>query len=196
MRRLYLRVSALSDAEYNLYVADLMELSFTDRCAAMQQDEDYERVIIDVREVRARFRGRYRSVTVADVDMVCNNERKWGYVFSLSDWIIRYLSPTIQKTDTLCGGEFFAAIRLVIHAFQGRHIDRDLVFVQGKSQRLSDQSVLCLTFILSQPNGVGSSRPSCLPQSNRIKSYGCIRNLNAFSILPSQSISTGGATRL
>ena len=76
MRRLYLRVSALSDAEYNLYVADLMELSFTDRCAAMQQDEDYERVIIDVREVRARFRGRYRSVTVADVDMVCNNERK------------------------------------------------------------------------------------------------------------------------
>ena len=59
---------------------------------------------------------------------------------------------TIQKTDTLCGGEFFAAIRSVIHAFEGRHIDRDLVFVQGKFQSLSHQSVLCLTFILSQPN--------------------------------------------
>lgn len=115
----YLHVSALSDAEYNLYVADLLELSFKDRYAAMRQDEDYERVIIDVREVRAWFRGRHRSVTVADVDMVCNNERKWGYVFSLSH---KYLSLNIQKIDTLRGGAFFAAIRLVIHAFEGRHI--------------------------------------------------------------------------
>ena len=102
------------------------------------------------REVRAWFRGIHRSVTVADVDMVvCNNERKWGYVFSLSH---KYLSLNIQKTDTLRGGAFFAAIRLVIHAFEGRHINRDLVFVQGKFQSLSHQSVLCLTFILSQPN--------------------------------------------
>ena len=76
MRRLYLHVSALNDAEYNLYVADLMELSFTGRYPAMRQDEDYDRVIIGVREVRAWFRGRYRSVTVADVDTVRINERK------------------------------------------------------------------------------------------------------------------------
>lgn len=143
MRRLFLHVSPLSDAEYNLYVADLMELSFTDRSAAMRQDEDYERVIIGVREVR--FRGRYRSVTVADVDM-----------------IIRYFSPTIQKTDTLCGGEFFAAIRLVIHAFEGKHINRDLVFVQAKPRALVYHARrFCLNQTESSPRDLcATSTPS------------------------------------
>lgn len=72
MRRLFLHVSPLSDAEYNLYVADLMELSFTDRSAAMRQDEDYERVIIGVREVR--------KISVCD-----SCRRRYDYQIFLSD---------------------------------------------------------------------------------------------------------------
>lgn len=84
-------------------------------------------------------------MTVADVDM-----------------IIRYFSPTIQKTDTLCGGEFFAAIRLVIHAFEGKHINRDLVFVQAKPRALVYHARrFCLNQTESSPRDLcATSTPS------------------------------------
>jgi hypothetical protein len=39
----------------------------------------------------------------------------------------------MKQGDTLSGGEFFAAIRLVIHAEHGKEVDRALAFVQGVS---------------------------------------------------------------
>jgi hypothetical protein len=40
----------------------------------------------------------------------------------------------MKQDDTLSGGEFFAAIRLVIHAEHGKEVDGALTFVQGVSQ--------------------------------------------------------------
>jgi len=34
-------------------------------------------------------------------------------------------------TDYLTGGQFFAALRLVLHAVSGKGVDRTLAFVQG-----------------------------------------------------------------
>jgi len=39
----------------------------------------------------------------------------------------------MKQGDTLSGGEFFAAIRLVIHAEHGKEVERALAFVQGES---------------------------------------------------------------
>jgi hypothetical protein len=33
--------------------------------------------------------------------------------------------------DTLSGGQFFAALRLVVHVDSGKDVDRGLAFVQG-----------------------------------------------------------------
>ncbi|KAG6812626.1 hypothetical protein H0H92_001845 [Tricholoma furcatifolium] len=45
--------------------------------------------------------------------------------------ILRLFAPALANTDILTGGQFFAALRLVVHAEQGRDIDRSLAFVQA-----------------------------------------------------------------
>lgn len=35
-------------------------------------------------------------------------------------------------SDTLTGGQFFAALRLVLHAKSGKGVDQTLAFVQGE----------------------------------------------------------------
>jgi hypothetical protein len=45
--------------------------------------------------------------------------------------ILRYFPTTPGKTDSLSTGQFFACMRLVLHAQAGRDPAKALVFVQG-----------------------------------------------------------------
>lgn len=45
--------------------------------------------------------------------------------------VLKFFSPSLSPADTLSGGEFFAVLRLVLHAQNGKSVDRTLVFVQG-----------------------------------------------------------------
>jgi hypothetical protein len=74
MRQLSLHVSALSDAEYNLFTTGLSDirvvLSNDLDSHAVHDDAYYERVSVGVREARAWLRGRYPHIPVADIDSV------------------------------------------------------------------------------------------------------------------------------
>ena len=43
----------------------------------------------------------------------------------------------MEQTDTISGGQFFAALRLVVHVESGMDLDRSLAFVQGNSATIS-----------------------------------------------------------
>ncbi|KAF8957729.1 hypothetical protein BDZ97DRAFT_1844870 [Flammula alnicola] len=45
--------------------------------------------------------------------------------------ILKLFSPSLGHEDILSGSEFFAALRLVIHAENGKEVDRSLAFVQA-----------------------------------------------------------------
>ncbi|KAG6820395.1 hypothetical protein H0H93_001165 [Arthromyces matolae] len=45
--------------------------------------------------------------------------------------ILRFFAPALSSNDVLTGGQFFAALRLVVHAEQGKDLDRNLGFVQA-----------------------------------------------------------------
>lgn len=45
--------------------------------------------------------------------------------------ILRFFAPGLANTDVLTGGQFFAVLRLIAHAEQGKDVDRSLGFVQG-----------------------------------------------------------------
>ncbi|KAF9037484.1 hypothetical protein BJ165DRAFT_1501565 [Panaeolus papilionaceus] len=127
MRKLALHASALNDAEYDLYTQSLKEIVLgdcdegDDSARAGQKGEGgasgdayYERMTVGVREARAWLRGRYSSLSAGVID-----------------GILRLFSPTLAIADTLSGEEFFAALRLVVHAEMGKEPERSLVFVQG-----------------------------------------------------------------
>jgi hypothetical protein len=69
MRALTLHVSALNDAEYDTYTDALNDLT-NDGKVALTSDEYYDKVKVGVREVRAWLRGRFPTVSIADVDSV------------------------------------------------------------------------------------------------------------------------------
>ena len=85
MRQLSLHASALNDAEYDLYTTNLANLDDTGseldaQIASTSQntqnstthdDAYYEGMKIGVREVRGWMRGRYSSVSPANIDAVC-----------------------------------------------------------------------------------------------------------------------------
>jgi hypothetical protein len=61
-------------------------------------------------------------------------------------------------TDSLTGGQFFAALRLVLHAASGKGVDRTLAFVQGaccgstsQPNHITFLSVLLITLPCSPP---------------------------------------------
>ncbi|KAH7881884.1 hypothetical protein F5I97DRAFT_462945 [Phlebopus sp. FC_14] len=116
MRPLTLHVSALSDLEYNLYTASLDDLSVTSDTDAVHDDGYYERMTVGVREARAWLRGRYLDLPASDIDA-----------------ILKLFHPNMLPSDSLTGGQFFAALRLVVHADTGEGVDRMLAFVQGES---------------------------------------------------------------
>ncbi|KAF8646085.1 hypothetical protein AX16_007398 [Volvariella volvacea WC 439] len=112
MRRLELHSSALSDDEYALYTTAINDITLAD--TPHPGHNEYGGLRISVREVRAWLRGRYSHVPSATIDT-----------------ILRYFSSDFAPDDALSAGEFFAALRLVVHAQSGREIDRALAFVQG-----------------------------------------------------------------
>ncbi|KIK70445.1 hypothetical protein GYMLUDRAFT_32461 [Collybiopsis luxurians FD-317 M1] len=112
-RRLDLHVSALNDAEYQLYTSSLADITLSDgQLDSISQD--FDNLSVSVREARAWLRGRYSHLPAATLDS-----------------ILRFFSPNLSQQDTLTGGQFFAALRLVVHAESGKDVDRALAFVQA-----------------------------------------------------------------
>ncbi|KAG6841403.1 hypothetical protein C0991_011567 [Blastosporella zonata] len=115
MRPLTLHASALNDAEYELYTTSLKNLNDdTNPEAHGDGDAYYEAMQIGVREVRGWMRGRYAHLQPGVIDL-----------------ILRFFAPGMGTSDTLSGGQFFAALRLVVHAEQGKDVERSLGFVQA-----------------------------------------------------------------
>ncbi|KAG1890478.1 uncharacterized protein F5891DRAFT_1071994 [Suillus fuscotomentosus] len=112
MRPLILHVSALNDLEYNLFTSSLNDLAVSPD--TVHDDAHFEVMSVGVREVRAWLRGRYPNLPTADIDK-----------------ILKLFYPNLLHTDCLTGGQFFAALRLVLHAVSGKRVDRALAFVQA-----------------------------------------------------------------
>ncbi|KAJ7279967.1 hypothetical protein C8J57DRAFT_1301242 [Mycena rebaudengoi] len=102
MRPLTLHTSALNDAEYALFTDSLGSLLDSD-------SGDLEAQTLTIREVRAWMRGRYPGVPAATIDQIL---------------------ALFPSKDAIRGGEFFAALRLVLHIESGKEVDRALAFVQ------------------------------------------------------------------
>ncbi|KAG1772920.1 hypothetical protein EV702DRAFT_976478 [Suillus placidus] len=111
MRPLILHVSALNDLEYNLFTSSLNDLALSP--LTLHDDAHFEAMSVGVREVRAWLRGRYPHLPTADIDK-----------------ILKLFYPNLLHTDYLTGGQFFAALRLVLHVVSGKCVDRTLAFVQ------------------------------------------------------------------
>ncbi|KAF9237711.1 hypothetical protein BU15DRAFT_48378 [Melanogaster broomeanus] len=126
MRPLTLHVSALNDSEYNLYTASLDDLSVTGDAdpSVVYDDAHYERVFVGAREARAWLRGRYSDLPASDIDA-----------------ILKLFCPNMLPSDSLSGGQFFAALRLVIHAQSGKGIDRTFAFIQAHPSSAKAQDV-------------------------------------------------------
>lgn len=143
MRPLTLHVSALSDVEYDLYTTSLDDLATdgNNDTTHVRDGGHYERMTVGVREVRAWLRGRYSHLPASDIDAVSS-----GFTFESVQptnslhllfprsfvQILKLFRPNLLPSDTLTGGQFFAALRLVIHAKSGKGLDRTLAFVQGE----------------------------------------------------------------
>ncbi|KAG2152529.1 uncharacterized protein EDB93DRAFT_1249049 [Suillus bovinus] len=112
MRPLILHVSALNDLEYNFFTSSLNDLAVSPD--TVHDDAHFEAMSVGVREVRAWLRGRYPNLPTADIDK-----------------ILKLFYPNLLHTDCLTGGQFFAALRLVLHVVSGKRVDRTLAFVQA-----------------------------------------------------------------
>lgn len=116
-RSLKLHVSALNDAEYNLYTTSFRDLVDVDGpIRGHLDDSQYDLLTISVREARAWLRGRYSDIPLTDIDT-----------------ILRIISPNHSNDDALTGGQFFAVMRLIMHSRAGKSVDSALVFIQGTS---------------------------------------------------------------
>ncbi|GJE98843.1 hypothetical protein PsYK624_150800 [Phanerochaete sordida] len=113
-RPLTLHASALTDPEYTLYTTALLDLAGEDAASHPHDDSYYAALVVSARETRAWVRGRYTELAPARVDAV-----------------LKLFTPNIAPADTLSGGQFFAALRLVTHIRHGRPLDGSLVFVQA-----------------------------------------------------------------
>ncbi|KAJ7025177.1 hypothetical protein C8F04DRAFT_1300593 [Mycena alexandri] len=102
MRPLSLHSSALNDAEYTLFTENLASLLDSD-------SDDPEAQTLTIRETRAWMRGRYPGIPATTIDQIL---------------------ALFPSKDTIHGGEFFAALRLVLHVESGKDVDRALAFVQ------------------------------------------------------------------
>ncbi|KAF8810918.1 hypothetical protein BYT27DRAFT_7185239 [Phlegmacium glaucopus] len=120
-RRLSLHASALSDDEYQFYTTSLLSIvSVEDESQShnIVDDAYFEKMNVNVRETRAWMRGRYSHISSLIIDK-----------------ILKLFSPNLSSTDSLSGGEFFAVLRLVVHAENGKEVDRSLAFVQAQVGR-------------------------------------------------------------
>ena len=160
MRPLSLHASALSDTEYDVYTASLHVIADepTSDEDVVHDDAHYEQMSVGVREVRAWLRGRYSHISACTIDS-----------------ILKYFSPNLGQGDALTGGQFFAALRLVVHVDNGKEVDRSLAFVQGKH--------CCLLASLMLPTTSQLILPAKLPNlvHHPLRHYGAERtNLSPF----------------
>jgi hypothetical protein len=130
MRQLSLHVSALNDLEYSAYTEALHDL-IADDSANEAASDDYENVSVGSREVRAWLRGRYASIPLADVDAVRSLFALHKFRSPSVPQILKLFYPTLSAQDTFNAGQFFAVMRLVTHARDGKGISKTLAFTQG-----------------------------------------------------------------
>ncbi|KAI5888509.1 uncharacterized protein SCHCODRAFT_02551368 [Schizophyllum commune H4-8] len=127
-RKLALHPSALSESEYDFYTAALN--SFLSPEEANDDDLDYTSVRISTREVRAWLRGRYSPPVPGQT----------------IDEILSLVSNGASLDGQLSGGEFFAAVRLVVHITNGKSSGgemewRALAFTQADPNPNSNAAV-------------------------------------------------------
>ncbi|KAJ3721990.1 hypothetical protein C8R42DRAFT_669010 [Lentinula raphanica] len=158
-RRLNLHVSALNDAEYELYTTSLADITLSDsQDDGIEHDDTYfENISVSVREARAWLRGRYSHIPATTLDN-----------------ILRLFSPTLSQTEVLSGGQFFAALRLVVHVESGKDVDRALAFVQAHPNTTSSISRP------SSPTKLQNQASQNYPVSSRRSS----ESTNPFSVPP------------
>ncbi|TRM62284.1 hypothetical protein BD626DRAFT_59318 [Schizophyllum amplum] len=101
-RKLALHPSALSESEYDFYTAALN--SFLTPAEANDDELDYATIRVSTREVRAWLRGRYTPPVPGQT----------------IDDILALVSNGAPLDGQLSGGEFFAAVRLVVHITNGK----------------------------------------------------------------------------
>ncbi|KIM40807.1 hypothetical protein M413DRAFT_446178 [Hebeloma cylindrosporum] len=159
MRRLALHASALSDAEYDLYTTILRDIALADDdnpagSNGGADDAHFENMNIGVREARAWLRGRYSHLSASTIDK-----------------ILKLFSPNLGHGDTISGSEFFAALRLVIHAEGGKDVERSLAFVQadpGQPRPSSPaRNARTLSRSTSRANSPAKRRPGSPPPSRK-----------------------------
>ena len=126
MRQLSLHVSALNDLEYTAYTEALHDLISGDQPLS----DDYENASVSAREVRAWLRGRYASIPLSDVDAVRTSLYSEALPF-IRPQILKLFYPTLSAQDTFNAGQFFAVMRLVTHARDGKGVSKTLAFTQG-----------------------------------------------------------------
>ncbi|KAL4252710.1 hypothetical protein ABKN59_004083 [Abortiporus biennis] len=121
MRSLSLHVSALNNAEYDLYTTclrDLLDVYNDDNNSnggsRPSNENDFDKAAVSIREARAWLRGRYSQLPLADIDN-----------------ILKTILPNHSHSDVLTGGQFFAVMRLIMHVSDGKPVDSSLVFVQA-----------------------------------------------------------------
>ncbi|KAK7685080.1 hypothetical protein QCA50_011917 [Cerrena zonata] len=117
MRSLTLHASALNDAEYDLYTSslrDLVDSDDTPNDPLSFDDARYEQIRISTREARAWLRGRYNELPVHQIDS-----------------ILKTIALNNAQGEGLSVRQFFAVMRLVMHARTGKEPDASLVFVQA-----------------------------------------------------------------
>jgi hypothetical protein len=133
MRPLDLHVSALNDDEFTFYTTSLNDLAIKSDDLSedeVHDDEYFHSLSVGVRETRAWLRGRFSNIPASTIDSV----RVLYFCVSLcshSTQILRFFHPNLGQSDSLSGGQFFAALRLVLHVQSGKQLDRTLAFVQG-----------------------------------------------------------------
>jgi hypothetical protein len=135
MRPLDLHVSALNDDEYTFYTTSLNDLALKsdDIDDDEPHDDDYfHSLSIGVRETRAWLRGRFSNIPASTIDSV-RVSYFYVSVCSRRTQILKLFHPNLGQSDCLSGGQFFAALRLVLHVQSGKQLDRTLAFVQGSS---------------------------------------------------------------
>ncbi|GLB39487.1 hypothetical protein LshimejAT787_0606490 [Lyophyllum shimeji] len=159
MRPLTLHASALNDDEYDLYTTSLNELVWADdKDTQAHDDAYYEQIQVGVREARGWLRGRYVHLPPGVIDA-----------------ILRFFSPRLSQTDVLTGGQMFAVLRLVVHAENGKDVDRALAFVQahpsasGSSKRPSIDAT-------SPPRDAGHAPPTPASSSTRLAESQTVSN--------------------
>ncbi|KAI6021708.1 hypothetical protein BKA83DRAFT_4286134 [Pisolithus microcarpus] len=160
MRPLTLHASALSDVEYDLYTSSAQR-----SLPLARNDAHFETTTVGVREARAWLRGRYHDLPASDIDD-----------------ILRLFSPSLMPSDTLTGGQFFAALRLVIHTQSGKGVDRSLAFVQAPPSHPDRSKVL--PFSTSPPETNPFVRRSTEQSVQSTLSQSCQKNSQKISHNP------------